>query len=362
MEESTLQQTPLRAWHVRQGARLVPFAGWEMPVQYTSILEEHRIVRASAGLFDVSHMATARIVGAGAENFLNYLATNEIGNLRPGRARYSPLCQPDGGTVDDVIVYRFGEEDFRVVLNASNAAKDLAWMEEHKAKFDVTLTDETSQWALLALQGPSSLEVLGAVTRGQPSRIARFGVGVMPIAGADCLVARTGYTGEDGFEIFVPSEKAVELADLIHENGAKPCGLGCRDSLRLEAGMPLYGHELSEQISPLQAGLGWAVKLEKSDFLGKEALWKQKEAGVSPTIVFFRLDAKWIAREGAKVFSGDREVGEVRSGSRSPILEKAIGSALVKTEAIESGAPLSVERRGQQFPLEVASPPLHKTT
>ncbi|MDX2108697.1 MAG: glycine cleavage system aminomethyltransferase GcvT [Verrucomicrobiota bacterium] len=359
-----LKRTPLYAFHTAHGARMVPFAGWEMPVQYTGILEEHRTVREAAGLFDVSHMGEARVTGPQAVDFLNHLVTNEVSTLPVGRALYTVMCYPSGGVVDDLIIYRTGPSDFFLCINAGNTAKDLTWMNEQVAHFACCVSDESALWGQLAIQGPKSLDILQALTQVRLDLIPKMGFeigGVAQIPGV--IIARTGYTGEDGFELYVPVHETEHLANVLVAaglpKGLKLTGLGARDSLRLEAGFPLYGHELSDSITPLQAGLSWVVKLAKTgDFVGKAALAAEKAAGVARRVVFYRINDRRIARQGTPVIAQGKAVGEVLSGSLSPFLNCAIGSALVDARADTKA--LSVELRGTVLPLEVAKPPLHK--
>ena len=350
-----MKRTPLYDWHVGLGARMVPFAGWEMPVQYSSILDEHRAVRRAVGLFDVSHMGEAEVRGPEAEALLDYVATNKIAGLPVGKAIYTVLCHPDGGVVDDVIISRWGPERFQVCLNASNVEKDLAWLQQHAAGRDVVVEDQSAAWGQLALQGPKALAVLAQVTGGAEPP-PRFQVAEQTVAGvAGCWVSRTGYTGEDGVEIYIPAADVVTVAEALrvagNDDGLQPCGLGARDSLRLEAGYPLYGHEIDDTISPLEAGLGWVVKWNKGDFVGRAALEAQKQAGPPRRLVHFRLGDRRIARAGTPVWAGDREVGQVVSGSWSPILEDAIGSALVESGSGAAG--WVVDLRGTKLPLQI---------
>lgn len=363
--DSELKQTPLNRLHRDLGGRMVPFGGWDMPIQYSSILEEHRAVREAAGLFDVSHMGEALVIGKEAESYLNYMATNKVAGLPVGKALYTVLCHPHGGCVDDVILYRLEPECFLVVLNASNTDKDLQWLESHTAGFDVTVTDQSADWAQLALQGPRTLEILQPLAKKSLTELKRFHCEKMEVTGVEVLVARTGYTGEDGVEIYLPAADGAPLfAQLLEagrEKGLLACGLGARDSLRLEAGYPLYGHEITDKVSPLEAGLGWVVKLKKPDaFLGKEALAKQAETGPQRKTIFYRLNNRRIARAGESVYCGDEVIGEVVSGTLSPLLNQPIGSARIKSVADTTN--LSVRLRGNEIPLEVARPPLHKQT
>lgn len=358
-------KTILYDFHVNNGARMVPFAGWQMPVQYTGILEEHLAVRESAGLFDVSHMGECRVKGAQSAEFLDYVCTNSIANLKNGQARYTLLCQEDGGCVDDIIVYRVSENEFFICLNAANAAKDIAWLSQHNEAYDCTVSDECEQWAQLALQGPKAFDILKKVTDVAVAEMGTFTFAEGEVAGKSCLISRTGYTGEIGVELYLKPEDAQTVAEALVEagkaEGLKLCGLGSRDSLRLEAGYPLYGHEISESLNPLQGGMGWAVKFKKaSDFIGKAALANEKEKGVSRKVIFFKLADKRIARPGTPVVSGGETVGEVVSGTHSPSLGSPIGSAWVNTANLEDS--LAVSIRGKDYPLETVRPPFIKTS
>jgi len=360
----TLARTPLYDLHAELGGRLVPFAGWEMPVQYTGIIEEHMAVRKTAGLFDVSHMGEARIRGRDAAAFLDRIMTNELSTLKPGAARYTLMCQPDGGCVDDLIIYRFSETEFLICLNASNAQKDIAWMRTLIGTAKVEVIDECAAWAQLAIQGPLAEQILALTTSLPLASIRRFGFLVGEVAGASgCVVSRTGYTGSAGFEIYLPAASATLVARALLAAGKPlgliPAGLGARDSLRLEAGYPLYGHEISERISPIQAGLGWTVKFTKAQFVGREALRRQAEGGPPSSVVMFSLDDRRIARQGAIVFAGDTAVGEVLSGTLSPVLNKPIGTALVAA-GFTGSSELTVDIRGTRLPLHISVEPFVK--
>ena len=358
---SALQRTPLHAFHVAHGGRLVDFAGWEMPVQYRSILEEHKAVRRAAGLFDVSHMGEVDVRGPGAAAFLNRLVTNDVAKLFPGRVLYTPMCYADGGVVDDLLVYQRAPEDYLLCINAGNIAKDLAWMREQAAGFDVTLTDRSADYALLAVQGPRAPEIVQTLTGAKLGAIKYYHFGEGTVAGVQCLISRTGYTGEDGFELYHAAADAPALAEALWQAGQpyglELAGLGARDSLRLEAGYPLYGHEIAAEISPLTAGLGWTVKLDKGcEFVGAAALRAEKERGSPRQVVFFRTGDRRIIRAGAEVRSPDgAPVGTVVSGTLSPLLNEAIGSALV-TAAAAAGT-LTAEVRGAVLPLVTVKPP-----
>ena len=358
---SELNRTPLHAFHVAHGGRIVDFAGWEMPVQYKGILAEHLAVRRAAGLFDVSHMGEVDVRGPAAAKFLNHLVTNDVAKLFPGRVLYSPMCYANGGVVDDLLVYMRGPEDFFLCINAGNIDKDLAWIREQAAKFDVTITDRCADYALLALQGPRAAAILQPLTAVKLDAVKYYHFTEGAVAGVPCIISRTGYTGEDGFELYHAAGEAEKLATALLAAGAplglEMVGLGARDSLRLEAGYPLYGHEITQDISPLTAGLGWTVKLDKgADFIGRAALVAEKQAGAPCQVIFFKTGDRRIVRAETPVLgSGGATVGKVLSGTLSPVLNEAIGSALVETAAVAS--PLAVDIRGTKIDLRLAKPP-----
>ncbi|MBI5381696.1 MAG: glycine cleavage system aminomethyltransferase GcvT [Opitutae bacterium] len=358
---SELQRTPLRDFHAAHGGRLVDFAGWEMPVQYRSILEEHKTVRRAAGLFDVSHMGEVDVRGPGALAYLQRLVTNDVAKLFPGRVLYSPMCYPSGGTVDDLLVYMRGPADYFLCINAGNIAKDLAWMREQSAGFDVTLTDRSADYALVAVQGPKAATIVQGLTPVPLGGVKYYHFVEGPVCGVPCLISRTGYTGEDGFELYHPVAAARQIADALLAagvpHGLELAGLGARDSLRLEAGYPLYGHELSAEISPLTAGLAWTVKLDKgADFVGRAALLEEKQRGAASAVVFFKTGDRRIVRAETPIMdSAGAPVGRVLSGTLSPLLNEAIGSALVATAALAS--PLAVDIRGTKLNLHLVKPP-----
>jgi aminomethyltransferase len=359
-----MQRTPLRDFHAAHGARLVDFAGWEMPVQYRSILEEHKAVRRAAGLFDVSHMGEVTVQGPDAARFLNHLVTNDVSKLFPGRVLYSPMCYENGGVVDDLLVYQKAPEDYFLCINAGNIDKDVAWMKQQTAGFSVSLDDRSSDYALLAVQGPRAAGIVQSLTGAKLGIVPYYHFAEGTVAGIHCMISRTGYTGEDGFELYHAAGDAVALAEALlaagSAHGLELCGLGARDSLRLEAGYPLYGHEIDAEVSPLAAGLGWTVKLDKgADFIGRTALAEEKARGPSRRIVFFKTGDRRIVRPEAPVFGADgATVGTVRSGTLSPILNEAIGSALLATPA--AGQPLTVDIRGTKIALQPVKPPFVK--
>lgn len=358
---SELKRTPLRDFHAAHGGRLVDFAGWEMPVQYKSILEEHKAVRRAAGLFDVSHMGEVDVRGPEAAAFLNFLVTNDVAKLFPGRVLYSPMCYPSGGVVDDLLVYMRGPEDFFLCINAGNVDKDLSWIKEQAARFRVTITDRSADYALLAVQGPNAAAIVQSLTPAALGAIKYYHFGHGDVAGVPCILSRTGYTGEDGFELYHPTAQASKLAEAVLAAGAahglELAGLGARDSLRLEAGYPLYGHEITQDVSPLAAGLGWTVKLDKgADFNGRAALVAEKQQGLKRRVVFFKTGDRRIVRAETPVLGADGSVvGKVVSGTLSPILNEAIGSALVDSAA--AAAPLAVDIRGTKLNLQLVKPP-----
>jgi len=356
-----LQRTPLHDFHTTHGGRMVDFAGWDMPVQYKSILEEHKAVRTTAGLFDVSHMGEVDVVGPGAETFLNQLVTNDVTTLYPGRVLYSPMCRPDGGVVDDLLVYMREPERYFLCINASNIAKDLAWMREQAQGHDVTLTDRSDDYALLAVQGPRAETILQSLTGAKLPILRYYHFQEGTVAGVQCLISRTGYTGEDGFELYHAAADAPALAAALLAAGAphgmELAGLGARDSLRLEAGYPLYGHELDDDLSPIAAGLGWTVKLKKPDgFTGSTALAEEKAAETRRKVIYFRTGDRRIVRAGTEVLEGAGSVvGKVLSGTISPMLGEAIGTAVVPLAWAKSE--LQVEIRGTKFTLHLVKPP-----
>ncbi|HVU22782.1 MAG TPA: glycine cleavage system aminomethyltransferase GcvT [Opitutus sp.] len=358
---SELQRTPLRDFHLAHGGRLVDFAGWEMPVQYRSILEEHKAVRRAAGLFDVSHMGEVDVRGPGAGAFLNRLVANDVAKLYPGRVLYTPMCYPNGGVVDDLLVCMRGPEDYFLCINAGNIAKDLAWIREQAAGTGVAIEDRSADYGLLAVQGPRAADIVQSLTGAKLGLVKYYHFVEGTVAGSLCLISRTGYTGEDGFELYVNAGEAVALAEALLAAGAphglELAGLGARDSLRLEAGYPLYGHEITAEISPLTAGLGWTVKLEKGvDFIGSEALRAEKQNAPANKVVFFRTGDRRIVRADTPVLGADGSAaGRVLSGTLSPILNEAIGSALVT--AVAADAPLAVDIRGAKVNLHLVKPP-----
>lgn len=354
-------RTPLYDWHVAHNARMVPFAGWDMPVQYAGITAEHRAVRTAAGLFDISHMARVNVTGSDALKLLETVFTNSVATMKDGQVRYGLVCNESGGILDDILVYR-APAAFKVVINASNREKILRWFDQHRTGLDVTISDETSHTTMVAVQGPKSVELVAGLFDADPAALKYYFA--MPTRYRDrpCVVSRTGYTGEDGFEVIVPNDLGVPLWEDLIARGAVPCGLGARDTLRLEAAMPLYGHELTEAIDPLQAGLGWAVKLDKGPFVGRDALRMAQElTHRRPERVGLEIEGKRAAREGCPIVLGDsRAVGSVTSGSFAPWLEKSIAMGYVAAPHAAPGTRLQVDARGSTLPAVVVPLPFYK--
>ena len=361
LTSNALRRTPLYARHVALGARMVDFGGWEMPQQYSSIRDEHFAVRKVAGLFDVSHMGRFRVAGDACVDFLQQLVTNDVASLVHGQAQYNLMLNEAGGIIDDLVVYR-GTEGFFVVVNASNREKDLAWMRGH-APSGVEIEDRTFELGLIAFQGPRAQELLP--WQGPDlSSIAYFGFGHGDVAGIHALVSRTGYTGEDGFELFIAADRIADAWDAILAHGkgegVLPAGLGARDATRLEAALRLWGNDMDESVNPYEAGLGWTVKLEKGDFTGRDALRKVKADGARRGIVGLNLKPGDIARHGAAVSNGGRAVGAITSGTHSFFLGHPIALALVEARSLQVGDTATVDVRGREAPAEVTKLPFYR--
>lgn len=370
-EAAELKKTPLYDFYKQRNIKLVDFNGWALPVSYTGIIEEHEAVRTKAGLFDVSHMGEISVIGSDAAPFLNSLMTNNIAGIVVDQSQYNVLCYPHGGTIDDLIVSKLGEENFLVTCNASNVEKVYDWMQEkaqEQYRKQLILENQSLAFGLIALQGPNAEKILQKITLTDLSNLAFFHlVQKATVDGIpDIMISRTGYTGEDGFELYVAADRTEELWDSLLKTGSefalKPCGLGARDTLRLEAALSLYGHELSESISPLEAGIGFAVKTKKdSDFIGKKALIGQKEKGLEKRIKGFELIGKGIAREGYKVLSeSGSEIGYVTSGTKSPTIGKSIGLALVSPADLAVGTRIRIEIRSKTVDAQVIDTPFYK--
>ncbi len=359
----TLKRTPLFEVHVAAGARMVPFSGWEMPVQYVGIIEEHRAVRTRAGLFDVSHMGEVDVQGPGAIPFVQSLVTNDVSKLAIGQALYTPMCTPDAGVIDDLLVYRMSDTDLMLVVNAGNTPEDLAWICGHAAP-GVRITDRSAEIALLAFQGPRAPAILQTLTAVPLAEIKYYWFRPNSmVAGRSVILSRTGYTGEDGFELYARAEDAVHLwaaiLDAGSSDGVMPAGLGARDTLRLEAGYLLHGNDMDKTTSPLEVGLSWTVKLQKGEFIGADVLRRQKAEGVRRRLVGFTLEGRAIARHGFPIHAGGTADGRVTSGSFGPTVEKSIGLGLVPVEGAEAGRPLAVEIRGRAVPGAVTKLPFY---
>lgn len=345
----------------RYGGKVVDFAGWEMPVEYEGLVPEHNAVRNAAGLFDISHMGQITLTGKDAEAFLQYMVSNDPSVMGENQIQYTHFCRPDGGIVDDFLIYKYNTERYLLIVNASNADKDFAWVTEHKGDFDIELKNLSDQFSAVALQGPKSEEILQQLTDLDLSKLKtfRFQDDVI-VNGAKALVSRNGYTGEDGFEIYLGNADVVALWDKLFEvgkdKGLVPAGLGARDTLRFEANLPLYGNEMLDDISPLEAGLGYFVKVDKGpDFIGKEALKKQKEGGLTRKVVAFEMKGKGIPRHGYDVLSDGKVVGFVTTGYTSPTLGKNIGKAMLPIELTKLGTPIQIKIRNKVSDAEVVS-------
>ena len=360
--QTPLKRTPLYHVHTALGAKIVPFAGFEMPVQYpTGITAEHKAVREKAGLFDVSHMGEFIVRGPQAVDFVNHVTTNDVAALKPGQAQYSTILRENGTIVDDCLIYRAADRVLMVV-NGSNIDKDFAHISRFVGDFKATLEDISDKIALLALQGPDSARILQHHTDVDLSRIKYYEFTIGTVAGVDKVyISRTGYTGEDGFELYFPGEHAEKIWKALTASGeVTPAGLGARDSLRLEMGMALYGNDLDDTTTPLEASLGWLVKMKKGDFVGRDALAKQKERGLERKLVGFTTAERSFPRHGYPVFVNGKASGEVRSGTMSPTLGIPIGTAYVPPGSAAEGSPLEIEIRGKRIPGTVRKMPFYK--
>ncbi len=353
-------RTPLYDWHVAHGARMVDFGGWDMPVQYTTIIDEHNAVRTDAGLFDVSHMGRLSFHhGPGSFDLIQRIFTNDVSTMTDGQVRYGLICNERGGVRDDVLVYRWSY-GFSMVVNAGNRLKIVSWLEEHEGTRSDEMEDYTRATCMAAVQGPKAVEMCRDLTAFDPSQLGYYRAAPSMYQGKPCVISRTGYTGEDGVEIVVSAAQGAALFDELIARGAKPCGLGARDTLRLEAAMPLYGHELTEEIDPLQAGLGWAVKLNKGDFIGRDALLRLQQDKSLPVRVGLELEGKRIAREQAPVLCDGRKAGRVTSGTFAPTLQKALAMAYVEPAFSAVGNVLSVDVRGKIEAARVVGLPFYR--
>ncbi len=352
-QNSELRRTPLSEVHPRMGARMVEFAGWWMPVQYGGIMQEARAVRESVGMFDISHMGRFHLRGAEAIVVLENLTTNDVSALTDGAAQYSLLTNPQGGVIDDIIVYRVAADHLLLVVNAANADKDKAWIQQHLPS-SVSLEDVTAQTAMIAVQGPQAIGLVSRLFTRDLADLPRFHFTTCAWRGRSVFVARTGYTGEDGVELIVDASEAEPLWNSLHEVGAVPCGLGARDVLRIEAGYPLYGHELNEDINPIEAGLGWVVSKSKA-FIGAEVIRRVREQGPARKLVGLEVEGRMVARQGYPVQVNGQTVGEITSGTFSPTLEKSIAMAFISSEHSRVGNQVQVDMRGKPVPARIVS-------
>lgn len=359
-----LKRTPLYDSHISIGARMVEFAGWEMPVQYSGPVNEHMAVRETAGLFDVSHMGEIEIRGSEALALVQRITTNDVSKLQDNQVQYSTILNDSGGVLDDLLVYRLNAEYFALIVNAGTTDSDFEWIQSQVGTANVEVHNTSSAFALLALQGPQAEAILQPLTDHMLDRIPYYWSQRVIVDGVDCRVSRTGYTGEDGFEILCYAASARHLWNRLlitgSDRGLLPCGLAARNTLRLEAAYRLYGHDMDETTTPLEAGLGWVVKLSKGDFIGRDALAKQKGEGLKRKLVGFEMLDRAPARDGYPILFGDQEVGTVASGSPAPYLKKNIGLAYLPIEHTNLGTELSVVVRGRNVPARVVETPFYK--
>jgi aminomethyltransferase len=353
------QRTPLYDTHVALGARMCDFAGWDMPIQYTTIIEEHQAVRQAAGLFDISHMGRLSFGGPDALALIEQVYTNTAATMKHGQARYGLVCNEQGGIRDDVLVYRW-PYGWAMVVNASNRAKIVDWLAQHKGGRQVDIVDQTPTTAMIAVQGPKAVAMCQGLTEADASKLAYYHATPTRYRDKACVVSRTGYTGEDGLEFMVGAAQGLQLWEDLRARGARPCGLGARDTLRLEAAMPLYGHELSEEIDPFQAGLAWAAKMDKGDFIGRAALERRRKDPALRRRVGLELAGKRLAREGSGLTAGGREVGRVCSGTFAPTLQKAIAMAYVDPAYTAPGTEVQVDIRGKSENARVVPLPFYR--
>jgi len=358
---TALKRTPFHEFHRAAGAKLVEFAGYEMPVRYTGDVREHLAVRTAAGLFDITHMGEFEVRGPGAADWLDLMVTNHVAGLAVGQALYSPMCRPDGGIVDDLLVYRYADHHM-VVVNASNCAKDFAWLESHRPA-GVSLVDRSDATALLAVQGPRSADILRGHVPEPAMELGYYRFTTGSLFGVPATISRTGYTGEDGFELYFDTAHAATVWNGLLEagrpHGLELVGLGARDTLRLEMGYMLYGNDIDDITTPLEAGLGWTVKLAKGEFHGRDVLVKQKADGLKRKLVGFQLDGRRVPRHGMRILSGGRPVGSVASGTFSPSLERPLGMGYVETSLAANGTALEIEAGSTTLAARVTARPFY---
>ncbi|MEP6944928.1 MAG: glycine cleavage system aminomethyltransferase GcvT [Acidobacteriota bacterium] len=369
MSEDNLKKTPLNAIHRELGGRMVDFGGWDMPVQYAAgVIEEHVATRTSSGLFDVSHMGEIWVDGRDAIDFVNRLVTNDVRNLVDGQAHYSALTNEHGGIVDDLLVYRFAEQKLLLVVNAGTTEKDWEWITSHKTDVDdLSLTNSSGEFCQIAIQGPKATAIVQKLTETDLSTIKYYHFTEGWVDEVECIISRTGYTGEDGFELYAAPECAEQLWNKLLETGRYgsdggilPCGLAARNTLRLEAAMSLYGHELGDDITPLEAGLGWITKFDKGPFTGSEAIAKQKADGLKRKIFGFEMVEPGIARDGFDIYVAEDKVGIVTSGSPAPFLKKNIGLGFLPPEFAIVGQEIKIDVRGKHLAAKVVPTPFYK--
>ena len=360
-QDTSIKYTPLHSLHLELGGKIVPFAGWSMPIQYEGLIQEHLAVRNSCGIFDVSHMGEVEITGKDAESFIQSLITNDVTKLEDEAILYSPMCYKSGGVVDDLLVHRMSQDRFMFCINASNTDKDFDWIVKNSKSFDVKLDNSSDRTGQLAIQGPKAEALLQNLTSVSLKDIGYYHFKIGKVDGAECVVSRTGYTGEDGFELYFDSAKAEHLFRKIMEVGKEfdlqPTGLGARDTLRLEVAYPLYGNELSAECCPLEAGLGWTIKMDKGNFIGREQLAAKKEKGLEKKMVGIKLLDRGVPRSHYSITKDGKKVGEVSSGTFSPSLGVGIAMALVNKEYSKPGESLNVEIRKQSVAAEVVKMP-----
>lgn len=360
---SETKKTPLNRVHRELKAKMVDFGGWDMPVQYSGIKEEHNAVRTGAGIFDVSHMGEIRIKGPDALAFVQKLVTGDMASAVVGDIKYAPMCYPDGGVVDDLLVYKEADDEYLLVVNASNTDKDFAWINENLENENVSVTNESDATGQIAIQGPMALGIAQKITDTDLSSVGYYKFVHGRAAGCDAILSRTGYTGEDGFEIYCQAGDTETVWQALMDAGEGklvPCGLGCRDTLRFEAKMPLYGHEMSDSINPLETGLGRFVALDKGPFIGRDALAKMKEAGRPRKIVGFEMIGRGVPRDGYPIVKDGRTIGSVTSGTYAPYLEKNLGMAIVEVDSVEVGDAISVVIRDKEVEAQVVKTPFYK--
>jgi aminomethyltransferase len=357
VSDSAIRRTPLHEWHQRLGAKLVPFAGWEMPVTYEGIREEHSAVRTHAGMFDVSHMGEVEVEGPDALRFLQLVLSNDVAKVDIGGAQYSCLCNESGGVLDDLFAYRLGGDRYLIVTNAANHESDLAWLGRWSRGYDVSVRDVADRWAMLAVQGPHARQILTGALRidlAPRMRVTHVRLGRLP-----ALVCGTGYTGEDGVELLLEPEAAVPVWAELLDAGVVPSGLGARDTLRLEVCYPLHGNELTPERNPIEAGLGWCC-VEATGFIGSEPIARARAEGTAEKLAPFLIEGAGIPRGGNPVLSGEEQVGVVTSGTFSPSLERGAGMAYVRSDLAEPGIELEIDVRGKRRPARIASKPLYR--